>query len=405
MVREIKEKEYFTPEMLEYVEKAEKVAERYWLPYRVQFDYLGYFKARDQMPNEFNALFKAGKESGLLGWAVPKEYGGRGLSHLQRCLISAEKVKVGQSMLFDSVLPDGRCGVGYAEFAKNEEVKKKYMKRSLDGAIPVAFVTDPEAGVDAAMMRTTAVKDGDYYVLNGHKTWMEGVTKGRYGQNFHVAFAKTDPSAGYRGISGFIIEPDHPGLVYGREGDLLAHRFASRQEVAFKNLRVHKDYMVGDEHLGMWVLLNSVNIAISWYAYMAVGAAECAMDDLTDYVRHTVRFGKRLAEYQGIQFPIAEMVVGCETGRAIVHKACDLLDRDDKDKARVVNIAMRYCGPMAIEVTTKCLELLAQRGVERGEGHPTEQLWREVQICNLFRTPNLDKIYLARKQIGKEYLG
>ncbi|MFC2058829.1 acyl-CoA dehydrogenase family protein [Chloroflexota bacterium] len=399
-----KEKESFTPEMLDYLGKMKKVVEETFSPYRIAFNANMYTRLKEIMPKEVDRMFSDLMSNGLIASAVPKEFGGKwGFNCLQDSLISYEKIRMSKSGFFDCIIaPSGNFEVQCVKWSTYPDVKQQYMTRLLEGGRGTFYITDPDAGVDSGAMNTTAVRDGDSYVINGPKWWMCGTTPGFYGKNFHILLAKTDPSKRSSGISTFIIDHDTDGQVYGREGDLSAQRFDTRHEITLQDLRVPANRILGQEGEGLRCLQDGINYNTVWYSYHGCAYAETAIEEVMEHAKKSVRFGSNLYEFQGIHYPIAEMIINAEVGRAMAHKAADLRDQGDPSATLMGTISLRYAGPMAISVCTKAMELLAGRGVERGENNATEQLLREAFIINLFRTPNLDKRFIASHYLGKK---
>ena len=231
---------------------------------------------------------------------------------------------------------------------------------------------------------------------------MCGTTEGPFGLVWHIVLAKTDATKRSSGISSFIIDHDTPGQIYGREGDLVCDRFGPRHEITLKDLRVHKSMMLGQEGEGLKALQDGINYQTVFYSYIGLGIIESAMNQLMDYTKRTQRFGSYLYEFQGVHYPIAEMAINAEVLRSIAHRAADMRDEGHPDAVVVGCSSLRFAGPTSQQVCLKGMELLAGRGVERGEDLSIEQLLRESFMISLFRTPNLDKRFIAAHFLGKK---
>ena len=389
----------WTPETYDALERARDIIEEWWLPNRRALDRLGGVLAMTEMSEAYYGLYKAMIDGGFFGRTIPKEYGGPGWSLLQSGLVSAEIIKSSFSPAVDNLFAYGEPGAQVLlSHTPDEDTRKEYLKRFLDGGYCTLFAMDPESGIDMGGMRGTAELRGDYYHLNGPKWWMTSCSPGPVGLNWHLVLMKTDPTKRTSGLSLFIVDDDAPGIIRGREGDLFGQRWAcARYEIQLKDLKVHKKYLAAPEGKGLHAIVDAMNKHMGNQAFQAVGVCEAAIKQALDYTTTTIRWDHPLIEYQGVHFPIADMWVNAEAGRALATKACKLWDEGDEaaKHGKWSILAFKFLAPAAVDACLKAIELMGARAIEREEGWPMELMYRESMIFMLYRTPNIDRKFLA----------
>ncbi len=389
----------WTPEMYEKLEKARDIIEEWWLPNRRQLDRLGGVLALTEMSDVYYGLHKSIIDAGFYGRTIPKEYGGPGWNLYQCGLMSAEITKMAFTKGVDDAFTYGEPWVHILQhWTPDEDAKKEYFKRTLDGGFCTVWATDPESGVDMGGMRGSAVLDGDTYVLNGPKWWMAMCSPGPVGLQWHLVLLKTDTTKRTSGLTLFIVNDDAPGIIRGREGDLTGARWGcARYELLFKDLRVDKKYLASPEGKGLYALVDGMNKHMGNQAFQAVGVCEAAIKQALDYTTTTIRWDHPLIEYQGIHFPIADMWVNAEAARAIASKANKLWDEGDEEAkdGKWSILAFKFAAPLSIDACRKTIELMGARAIEREEGWPMELMYRDSMIFQLYRTPNIDRKFLA----------
>jgi len=391
--------EEWTPEMYQKLEQARDIIEEWWLPNRRQLDRLGGVLAMTEMSDVYYGLHKSIIDAGFYGRTIPKEYGGPGWSLLQCSLLSAEITKVGFTPRLDDAFFTGEPAVQILlKWTPDEDAKREYFKRIRDGGFCTVWATDPESGVDMGGMRGSAARDGDYYILNGPKWWMAMCSPGPVGLQWHLALLKTDTSKRTSGLTLFILNDEEPGIIRGREGDLTGARWGcARYELLLKDVKVQKKYLASPEGKGLYALVDGMNKHMANQAFQAVGVSEAAIKLVLDYTQSTIRWDHPLIEYQGVHFPIADMWVNAEASRAISTKACKLWDEGDQEAlhGKWSILAFRMAAPSALEACLKGIELMGARAIEREEGWPLELMYRDSMIFTLYRTPNVDRKFLA----------
>ena len=389
----------WTPEMYEKLEKARDIIEEWWLPNRRQLDRLGGVLALTEMSDVYYGLHKSIIDAGFYGRTIPKEYGGPGWNLYQCGLMSAEITKMAFTKGVDDAFAYGEPWVHILQhWTPDEDARKEYFKRTLEGGFCTVWATDPESGVDMGGMRGSAVLDGDTYVLNGPKWWMAMCSPGPVGLQWHLVLLKTDTTKRTSGLTLFIVNDDAPGIIRGREGDLTGARWGcARYELLFKDLRVDKKYLASPEGKGLYALVDGMNKHMGNQAFQAVGVCEAAIKQALDYTTTTIRWDHPLIEYQGIHFPIADMWVNAEAARAIASKANKLWDEGDEEAkdGKWSILAFKFAAPLSIDACRKTIELMGARAIEREEGWPMELMYRDSMIFQLYRTPNIDRKFLA----------
>jgi alkylation response protein AidB-like acyl-CoA dehydrogenase len=391
--------EEWTPQMYEMLEKARDITEEWWLPNRRGFDRLGGVLAMTEMSDAYYGLHKSIIDAGFYGRVIPEEYGGLGWSMLQCGLMSAEITKLGASPRYDDCFfyGDPACHI-IQHWTPDEDTRREYFQRMLDGGYCTLWATDPESGVDMGGMRGSAKCDGDYYVLNGPKWWMAMCSPGPVGLQWHLALLKTDTSKRTSGLSLFIVNDDAEGILRGRHGDLMGGGWGcARYEILLKDLKVHRKRLAAPEGQGLYAIVDGMNKHMGNQAFQAVGVSEAAIQMALEYTSSTIRWDHPIIEYQGVHFPIADMWVAAEASRAICTKANKLYDAGDEDakRGKWSILAFRMAAPSAIDGCRKAIELMGARAIEREEGWPLELMYRDSLIFQLYRTPNIDRKYLA----------
>ena len=255
------------------------------------------------------------KESGLLGINIPEEYGGGGADSITHSLLVEEVARVCAST---SLIPAvNKLGTLPILFAGNEEQKRRLLGPVADGSALISYcLTEPGSGSDAAAMASRAVRDGDDYVLNGTKRFITGggVSK------LYVYYAVTDPEAGSRGISAFVLEDTMPGFQIGKHEDKLGIRGSPTTEVICTDVRVPAANRLGDEGIGFKLALRALDHSRVGIGAQAVGIAQGAFDYALGYTKEREQFGKRIADFQGIQFMLADMAMNLEAARGMVYR-------------------------------------------------------------------------------------
>ncbi len=334
-------------------------------------------------------------ENGLLKMGLPEEYGGIGANVATICMVMEEvsKVSFTAASLFFSVhlIIDLLFSVG------NKEQKKKYFGLLSRGdKIAAMAVTEPNVGSDLSSMRTRAVLIGDNYILNGTKCFISlGGVADLYG-----VYASTSPEKRTRGLSAFIVERETSGFSIGKIENPMGMRGSASSEIILEDVKVPKEDLLGKEGDGFSILVNSLNVERLWFASMALGTSQGALDYATQYAKERVQFGKPIAEFQGIQFMLADMAIQVEVGRSILYDAASQIDRGVEDGGLKSAIAKCFITDAAMKVTTDAVQVLGGYGYMKE--YPVERMMRDAKATQIAAGTNqIQRVLIARSLLGK----
>jgi alkylation response protein AidB-like acyl-CoA dehydrogenase len=278
----------------------------------------------------------------------------------------------------------------------NAEQKNRYLKRLAAGEILGAFcLTEPAAGSDAAGIQATAVRDGSNYRINGTKTW---VTNGSAAGVF-IVFAKTDPAAGGKGITAFLVEPGYRGFKVGRHEDKMGQRSSPSVELLFNDCLVPVTGRLGDEGQGLKIALSALDGGRIGIAALAVGLAQGALDESVKFAQARAAFGRAIGEFQAIQWMLADMHVEIEAARALVYHAASLKDSGGR-MGSAASRAKLYASEMANRVAYKAVQIHGSQGYSRESD--VERMYRDARVITIYEgTSEIQRMIIARDLLGK----
>ncbi len=329
-------------------------------------------------------------EMGFLGIMFPEEYEGSNLTILDYAIIVEEISKADPSMGLTVASHNGLCTNHIYTFS-NDELKKKYIPDLASGRKLGAWaLTENVSGSDAAGMATTAVKEGDYYILNGSKSF---ITQGGVGETA-VVTAITDKSKGSRGISAFIVEKGFEGFSAGKKENKLGMRSSDTCELLFDNCKVPASNLIGKEGEGFKQCMQILDGGRISIAALSVGIAQAALEHSIKYAKQRKQFGKSLAEFQGIQFKIADMATEVEAARLLTYKAAVMRD-EGKDFKFAASLAKYYASEIATKATNEAIQIHGGYGFIKE--FPVEKLYRDVKLTTIGEgTSEVQKMIMAR---------
>jgi alkylation response protein AidB-like acyl-CoA dehydrogenase len=329
-------------------------------------------------------------EMGFLGIMFPEEYEGSNLSILDYAIIVEEISKADPSMGLTVASHNGLCTNHIYTFS-NEELKKKYVPDLASGRKLGAWgLTENVSGSDAAGMATTAVKQGEYYILNGSKSF---ITQGGVGETA-VVTAVTDKSKGSKGISAFIVEKGFEGFSVGKKENKLGMRSSDTCELIFDNCKVPVSNLIGNEGEGFRQCMQILDGGRISIAALSVGIAQAALEHSIRYAKQRKQFGKSLAEFQGIQFKIADMATEVEAARLLTYKAAIMRD-EGKDFKFAASLAKYYASEIATKATNEAIQIHGGYGFIKE--FPVEKLYRDVKLTTIGEgTSEVQKMIMAR---------
>ena len=330
-------------------------------------------------------------EVGLMNTHVSEEYGGPGLSYLDGCIIE-EELSWGCSGIQTSLGANGLAAAP-VQLGGSEEVKKEYFSELVEEAKLASFcLTEPDAGSDVSGMRTRAKKEGDKYVLNGSKCF---ITNGGYADWFTV-YAKTDPDAGHRGISAFLVRKDDTVIVDKKE-DKMGQRASNTATITFNDTEVDAKYLLGEENKGFKLAMMTLDRTRPGVAAMATGIARAAFEFATEYSKERVQFGVPIAMHQAIQFMIADMATKVHLSRLATWNSAVLLDQGKRNTLESSH-AKRFAADSAMEVTTDAVQVYGGYGFIKE--YPVEKLMRDAKIMQLYEgTSQIQRLVIARETL------
>ena len=357
------------------------LAEAKIAPYAAEVDDLGRFPQEAREALEANDLHAV---------HVPEAYDGSGADALATAIVIEEVARVCAS---SSLIPAvNKLGSLPVQLSGSEELKTRYL-----GALARAegmfsyCLSEPDAGSDAAGMKTRAVRDGDFYVLNGVKRWITnaGVS------DFYTVMAVTDPEKRSKGISAFVVEKDDEGVSFGAPEKKLGIKGSPTREVYFDNVRIPADRLIGAEGTGFATAMKTLDHTRVTIAAQAIGIAQGALDYAKGYVRERKQFGKAIAEFQGIQFMLADMAMKLEAARQLTYAAAARSERTDSDLTFFGAAAKCYASDVAMDITTDAVQLLGGYGYTRD--YPLERMMRDAKITQIYEGTNqVQRIVMAR---------
>ena len=279
----------------------------------------------------------------------------------------------------------------------SEELKQHYLPPIAKGDAMASYcLSEPEAGSDAASMKTRAVRDGDAYVLNGVKRWITnaGVS------DFYTVFAVTDPDARSRGISAFVVEKNDSGVSFGAPEKKLGIKGSPTCEVYFDNVRIPAERMIGEPGTGFATAMKTLDHTRVTIAAQAIGIAQGALDYAVGYVKERKQFGKAIAEFQGLQFMLADMGMKLEAARQLTYAAAAKSERGDADLTYFGAAAKCFASDAAMEITTDAVQLLGGYGYTKD--YPVERMMRDAKITQIYEGTNqVQRIVMARQLLAR----
>ena len=320
-------------------------------------------------------------DSDIFGVSIPEQYGGMGGGVMEMALVT-EELSWGCGGI---ALAFGATGLGAFPILLfgNEEQKQRTLPDIAAGKRLAAFcITEADAGSDAGGIKTTAAKDGNYYVLNGTKQW---ITNGGEAEVYTV-IAATDKSKGARGASAFIVEKGTPGLAFGKKENKMGIRSSATREVIFEDVRVHKDNLLAAEGKGFVIALKTFDQARPGVAAQAVGITQRALDEAVHYARVRKQFGHPISSFQGLQFMLADMAIQVEAARALIYAAARSIDAGTKNIAKDSAICKTFASDAAMKVTTDAVQVFGGYGYMKE--YPVEKLMRDAKITQIYEGSN-----------------
>ncbi len=328
-------------------------------------------------------------KAGFFGIKIPKEYGGCGADHRAYAIVMEEIArKSGVASIYVSS-PNSLMGTPIYTVG-TEEQKQKYLVPMVTGKKFFSFaLTEPGAGSDAGSLQTTAEPDGDYYVLNGRKTFITGAPIADY----IVVFAKTDMSKGVKGITTFIVDAKLPGVSTGKPEEKMGMIGCPTSDVVLENVRVHKSDILGNVNEGFTTAMKTLSVGRLGIAAQSIGIAQAAMDEAVKYAKERKQFNHRIADFQGIKFMLADMETKLNAARLLTYDAAYKMDMKE-DATKASSMAKYFASESANEIVSKALQIHGGYGYTKE--YTIERLYRDARVLNIYEgTSQVQQIVIA----------
>ncbi|GAM12725.1 acyl-CoA dehydrogenase [Mesobacillus selenatarsenatis] len=330
-------------------------------------------------------------ELGLMGIPVPEEYGGSEMDFISYIIAIHEISKVSATV---GVILSVHTSVGTNPilYFGTEEQKGKYVPKLAAGEYLGAFcLTEPSAGSDAASLKTRAVKKDGHYVLNGSKVF---ITNGGEA-DVYIVFASTNPEAGTKGVSAFIVEKDTPGFIVGKDEHKMGLYGSRTVQLTFEDMKVPEENLLGQEGEGFKIAMSNLDSGRIGIAAQALGIAEAALEAATDYAKERVQFGKPIAAQQGVGFKLADMATSVEAAKLLIYRAAQL--RSEGQKCGIeASMAKLFTSRTAVEVTTEAIQVFGGYGYTKE--YPVERYFRDAKVTEIYEgTSEIQKIVISKQ--------
>lgn len=367
-------------------ELARSFAQNEIAPVAMQFD------ETQEFPWE---IFRKMGELGFLGVLVPTEYGGAGMGAIELALIVEEIAKACPSIALGVAAHNGLCVNHILQFG-SEEIKQKYLPPLATGKVMGGWaLTEPGSGSDAGEMQSVAVLEGEHYILNGTKNF---ITHGSVGEIF-VVMAKTDPSAGKKGISAFVVEKGMPGFSAAKKENKLGMRSSDTSSLVFENVSVPKQNLLGREGEGFIQALQILDGGRITIAALSLGLAEAALEHSIRYAFERKQFGQPIAEFQATQFKFAELSTKIEAARLLTYKAAWLKDKGEPHTLEAAQ-AKLFASELAVRAAEEAVQIHGGYGYIKE--FPVEKLYRDAKLLTIGEgTSEIQRIVIARQLLGE----
>lgn len=329
-------------------------------------------------------------ELGFLGILIPEQYGGAGLGYMEYAIIVEELAKIDPSVSLSVAAHNGLCTNHLYRFS-NEEQRNKYLPDLTGGRkLGMWGLTEPSSGSDAAGMKTTAVKQGDYYILNGSKTFITHGTVGETG----VMMAITNKEKGKKGISAFIVEKGWEGFIIGKKENKLGMRASDTTQLAFENCKVPAENLLGEEGDGFIQAMKILEGGRISIAALSVGLAQGCLDACIKYTSERQQFGKNLNQFQAIQFKLSEMATNIEAARLLTYRAAYMKDNNQPNMKEAA-MAKLFASEIAEKASSEAVQIFGGYGFIKD--YPVEKFYRDVKLCTIGEgTSEIQRIVIAR---------
>ena len=328
-------------------------------------------------------------ELGLMNITIADAYGGGDLGHMEEAIIT-EELAYGCAGMAISMTVNNLSSVPI-QIGGTEEQKQKWLGMLTEEHCTASYcLSEPDAGSDAAGLRTTAVLQGDHYVINGTKAWVSGGAHSR----FFTLFATTDPGSGYEGITCFVIPADAEGVEIGKKEDMMGQRASNTVFINFQDVKVPVENRIGDEGKGFQIAMKTFDRTRPGVAAAAVGIGRRALEESVRYAQERKAFGKPIARQQAVQFMLADMARDVEAARLLTYQSAWMIDQGTRN-TKQCSMAKCFAGDMAMRVSTDAVQIFGGYGYSKE--YPVEKLMRDAKVMQIYEGTNqIQRIIIAR---------
>jgi butyryl-CoA dehydrogenase len=335
-------------------------------------------------------------QADLCGTIIPEEYGGLGLGSLENCLV-LEQLARGCAGVATTYAASFLGAYPLLLFGSAEQ-KRKYLPVLAKGEALAAFaLTEAQAGSDAGGIQATAVRDGDFYVLNGTKQWITNAGEAE----IYTVIALTDRAKGARGASAFVVEKSDPGISFGKKEKKMGIRASVTREIVLEDCRIPKDRLIGKEGLGFVITMRTLDLARPGAGALAVGLAQAALDEAASFAKERHQFGQPIIAFQAVQHLLADMATRLEAARALVYAVARYIDSGAKDFTKEAAMAKLFPTDMAMQVTVDAVQVMGGHGYMRE--YPVEKMMRDAKILQIYEGTNQIMRNIIGLALNKEY--
>ena len=378
---------FLTEEQQMIVDLVRQITDEKIIPVRAKLD------ETEEFPWD---IMKDLAQADLFGLYIPEEYGGLGGGCFENCL-AVEQMARGCIAITTTFAASALGGYPIYLYGSDEQ-KERYLPEIAEGKRLVAFgLTEASAGSDAAAIKTTAVQDGDYWVLNGTKQW---ITSGGEAEIYTI-IAMTDKAKGARGASAFIVEKGDEGFSFGKKEKKMGLRASSTRELVFNNCRIPKDRLLGKRGQGFIIAMRTLDLARPGIGAIAVGLSQAALDESVIYARQRIQFGQPIISFQAIQHMLADMATSIEASRALVYAIARTIDAGARNFSKLSAMAKLFPTDVAMKVTTDAVQILGGYGYMKD--YPVEKMMRDAKILQIYEGTNQIQRNVIGQALNKEY--
>ncbi|MEW6593401.1 MAG: acyl-CoA dehydrogenase family protein [Thermodesulfobacteriota bacterium] len=378
---------FLTEEQQMIVDVARQITEELIIPQRAELD------ETEEYPRE---ILKAMAQADLYGLYIPEEYGGFGGGPFAMVL-ALEQIARGCTGVATAYAASA-LGAYPILISGSDEMKQKYLSDIAAGKRLAAFaLTEANAGSDASGIQTTAVQDGDHWVLNGTKQWITNAGEA----DIYTVIAITDRSKGPRGATMFVVEKSDPGFSVGPKEKKMGIRCSSTCELIFKDCRIPKDRVIGRAGAGFITVMKTLDLSRPGIASLGVGLGQGALDEAARYAKQRVQFGKPIISFQAVAHMLADMAIQVEAARALVYAAAKHVSAHPNDASKAASMCKVFATDTAMKVAVDAVQVLAGYGFMRD--YPVEKMMRDAKILQIYEGTNQIQRNVIGQELNKEY--